>query len=177
MVMDPSLLSLFLGLGAGASWASGDFSGGVSSKNYKSLTVGIVSQVFGVFFLVILTSLFFEEILTFIDIIYGLIGGLSLAVGLVSLYHGLATGRMGVVAPVASVTSAIIPAFFGVMLEGIPPITQSMGLIIALFSIWLVASSNPEEKIQYSDLKIALLAGLGFSSFRIFVTQISNSAV
>ncbi|MHA1214756.1 MAG: EamA family transporter [Candidatus Hodarchaeales archaeon] len=176
MAVNP-LFSLFLGLGAASSWASGDFSGGVASKRYKSLTVVIVSQVFGVFFLLSLTMLVFEESLSLLDIFYGAIGGFSLAIGLVALYHGLASGRMGVVAPVASVTSALIPAFFGVLVEGIPPVIQMIGLIIALFSIWLVAGSNSEEKVHLSDLKIALIAGLGFSSFRIFITQMSGSAV
>ena len=49
------------------------------------------------------------------------VGGVVGVIGIVCLYHGLAVGRMGVVAPVTGVLAAIVPVAVGVLLEGMPP--------------------------------------------------------
>jgi drug/metabolite transporter (DMT)-like permease len=175
---DNPVFSLIFGLGAAGSWASSDFSGGVASKRYNSLSVVMFAQVIGIISLIGLLILVAEPIMPVEDFIWGILGGISLAVAVVALYSGLATGRMGVVAPIASVISAIIPTMLGILVDGIPPVNQILGLGFAVISIWLVASSGSSlGKVSIDDLKLPLIAGLGFSLFRIFIAEIGATTV
>ena len=66
-------------------------------------------------------------------------------IGIVGLYHGLAVGRMGVVAPVTGVLAAIVPVAAGVVLEGaLPPIVW-LGVAFALVAVVLVSRAAGGE--------------------------------
>jgi len=126
-------------------WGTSDFLGGNLSKRYKALAVTGLSQVFGLVFAllaVIVTGSFVAPTLEFDSyFISGVIAGLAGFIGLVSLYTGLATGRMGVVAPISSL-SALVPlivAFVGgERASGI----QILGMAIALAGAFM--ASGPE---------------------------------
>lgn len=126
-------------------WGTSDFLGGNLSKRYKALAVTGLSQVFGLVFAllaVIVTGSFVAPTLEFDGyFMSGVIAGLAGFIGLVSLYTGLATGRMGVVAPISSL-SALVPlivAFVGgERASGI----QILGMAIALAGAFM--ASGPE---------------------------------
>ena len=175
--MSNILSSLLFGTAAAGSWASGDFSGGIASKSYSPYFVVIISQIFGITFLFSLILLMGEEVLNLGQIVIALGGGIFLSIGLVSLYGGLAQERMSIVAPMVAVIAAILPAIFGMMMEGIPSPIQILGSILALGSIWIVAKSNSGEKFLLEDLKLPILAGIGFSVFKIFIAEISSISI
>lgn len=90
-----------------------------------------------------------------------------------ALYHALAVGRMGVVAPVTGVLAALIRVLAGIMLEGVPSSLTMIGIALAIVAVVLVsrvsdASSGP------SGVRFALLAGVGIGLFSVFVAQISD---
>ena len=72
------------------------------------------------------------------DIAWAGLAGLSGAVGITALYRGLATGRMGVVAPITGVLAASIPVVVGGFLEGPPGPLRSLGIVLALLAVVLV---------------------------------------
>jgi len=53
---------------------------------------------------------------------WGVVAGVAGAFGVAALYQGLAIGRMGMVAPVASVLTAILPVLVGIRSEGTPAV-------------------------------------------------------
>src|ERR1700674_1924893 len=57
----------------------------------------------------------------------GLCGGAALAI----FYRALASGRMGLTAPVAAVLGAAIPTVFGIFIEGVPRVVQVVGFGLA----------------------------------------------
>ena len=59
---------------------------------------------------------------------WGVVAGITGAFGIAALYKGLAIGRMGVVAPVASVVTAVLPVLFGFRTEGLPDRFQIAGI-------------------------------------------------
>ena len=88
---------------------------------------------------------------------YGVVGG----IGITALYHGLAVGRMGVVAPVTAVIAALIPVVTGIVLEGVPTVLTLSGIALAIVAVVLVSRVR-DESSGPSGLPFALvfLAGL-----------------
>jgi drug/metabolite transporter (DMT)-like permease len=99
--------------------------------------------------------------------------GLSGTIGLGSLYKGLSIGRASVVAPVSAVVGAIIPALFTAYRDGLPEGLKILGFVLALAAIVLASQSNREAKGQ-KGLSFALLAGVGFGGFFIFMNEASG---
>jgi drug/metabolite transporter (DMT)-like permease len=95
--------------------------------------------------------------------------------GLIFLYRGLAGGNAALVSPTAGVIGAAVPVVVGAFLEGLPSALQLAGFILGLGGIWLAsrsAESNPGAARQ--GLGLAVLAGLGFGGFFVFLAQVSS---
>ena len=112
------LLGVIFGLAAAFSWGAGDFCGGLASRRTHVYGVVILSQIAGLVLLIILALLLAEPVPALNDFLWSAVAGLAGAAGLVALYRGLATGLMGVVAPIAAVVSVILPLLLGFFLEG-----------------------------------------------------------
>ncbi len=105
-----------------------------------------------------------------------MIAGISGAFGIAALYKALAIGRMGIVAPVASVITGILPVLVGIRTEGMPDPLQLAGFGLALVSIWLVA--RPDGEIDsHRGLGLAVLAGVLFGLFLVAGKQAGHHGV
>jgi len=171
------VLAIAYGLASAASWGSGDFSGGFATRRGNVYSVVIVSQLIGAIFLVALAFTLREKIPSPDNLLLGAMAGISGGIGLVALYRGLAGGRMGVVAPVAAVVTAVIPILVSLFKEGLPSTSQLMGFGCALIGVWLLSSSGDGGRIRARELGLAVTAGLGFGLFFIFIHRVSQSAV
>jgi len=171
------MLAIAFGLASAASWGSGDFSGGLASRRSSVYSVVIISQLIGAVFLVTLAFSLGESVPSTNNLILGGIAGVSGAIGLVALYMGLASGRMGVVAPVTAVVAATIPVLFSFLTEGLPATSQLVGFGMGLIAVWLLSSGGDGGAIQAHELGLALTAGLGFGLFFILIDRVSQSAV
>ncbi|MDW7730873.1 MAG: DMT family transporter [Methanolobus sp.] len=171
------LSAVILGLVAAICWGAGDFSGGVATKRNEVLTVAIISQLFGVILLAFSAITIGEAIPSGQDILWGALAGISGGIGLLALYHALSVHKMGAVAPVAAVTSAIVPVFFGIALEGLPATSQLIGFAFAFTGVWLISREEHGTKLNTGNLKLPLIAGLGFGFFMIFIDRIQEDAI
>lgn len=174
-----SLTAVFYGLAAAASWGAGDFSGGVATKRSHVYLVVLLSHIVGIAGLLVLIVLFGEPFPAWRDLAVGALGGVSGAVGVLALYTGLAQGRMGVVAPLTAVITAVVPVLFGLFLEGLPQLPQLAGFVIALFAVWLISGDNGggPTGLRWRDLRLPIVSGLGFGLFFIFIDQVSDKAI
>jgi drug/metabolite transporter (DMT)-like permease len=117
-----------------------------------------------------------EPIPPYSSLAWGIVAGITGAFGIAALYKGLAIGRMGVVAPVASVVTAVLPVLFGFRTEGLPDRWQLAGFALALVSIWFIA--RPEGEIDsHRGLGLATLAGVMFGLFLISGKQAGHYGV
>ncbi len=171
------LLGIGLGLAAASSWGGGDFCGGIASRRTHVYGVVVSSQLVGLGLLIVLTLVLAEPVPAPIEFLWAGIAGLAGAVGLVALYRGLATGPMGVVAPVAAVVSAILPLLVGWLLEGIPAPPQLLGFVLAICAVWLITRAGPGARLQARNLALPLVAGLGFGVFLILIDHVSAAAI
>jgi drug/metabolite transporter (DMT)-like permease len=107
---------------------------------------------------------------------WGIAAGITGAFGIAALYQALAIGRMGVVAPVASVITGVLPVLVGMRTEGLPDRWQLAGFVLALVSIWFVA--RPDGKIDsHRGLGLAVLAGVMFGLFLVSGRQAGHGGV
>jgi drug/metabolite transporter (DMT)-like permease len=170
------LLLILFGLSSAISWGAGDFSGGLASKRTSAYTVVVLSQFVSLLILLFAVFLVTPEAFTTQAAIWGGIAGVCGALGLVALYSGLARGPMGVVAPLTAVIAAIVPVVFSIFQIGLPAASDLIGIIVALGAVWIISSGNNLAKINFKDLALPLLAGLGFGLFFILIARASTES-
>jgi drug/metabolite transporter (DMT)-like permease len=174
---NPELLAVAYGLASAAVWGAGDFSGGLATRQGNVVGVVLLSQAIGLFCLLGLALLLEGALPPLRDLLFGGLAGIAGAVGLLALYSGLAQGQMGVVAPITAVLSALIPVIVGIVTEGVPPVLVLLGFGLAVTAVWLLSTGGKTKGIRREELGLALLAGLGFSLFFIFIDQVSAGVV
>ncbi|MEK9162745.1 MAG: DMT family transporter [Chloroflexota bacterium] len=171
-----SLAPILLGLISAACWGAGDFSGGLATKRANVYSVVIASQFIGMILLIGLAVAFSESTPTLLQITWGGAAGVAGAIGLIALYRALSLGRMGVAAPVSGVVTAIVPVIGGMFIEGLPKTIQLIGFIVAMIGVWFVSRAD-DSKINWRDLNLPIVAGLGFGFFLIFINRASGSGI
>ena len=170
------LTPALFGLASAACWGAADFSGGLASKRANVYGVIIVSQFVGIT-LLIGSALALSEGLPPADHLgWGCLAGVFGAVGLLALYRALASGRMGVAAPVSGILTAAIPVIAGAFVEGWPDAFRVIGFALALIAVWLVSQTD-DAAFAPRDLGLPLLAGLGFGFFLVFIHRASDVSV
>lgn len=163
-----SLLALFSSL----LWGTADYFAGNLSKRFNALAVTGVSQVFGLIFglsAIFLVSDFIAPNLSLDGyFISGVIAGIAGFIGLTAFYTGLATGRMGVVSPISSL-SVLIPLIFALAQGERPTSAQTAGIIIAIAGAFMASGPEVKSGLPIRPLIYAVVAALGFGTALTFI--------
>jgi drug/metabolite transporter (DMT)-like permease len=176
-VTPPSAItSAACGLASAVSWGVGDFCGGMATKLANGYQVVIGVQLTGVVGFLALALASREQPPPAVNLLLCGIAGLFGAIGLWALYHALATGRMGLAAPVSGVLSAAVPAAAGSLFEGLPRLLTLAGFALALVAVWLVSRTR-HETIAFRELRLPIVAGLGFGAFITLISRASGAGV
>lgn len=172
-------MASFLALFSSLLWGSADFFGGKLSKRYPALAVTAVSQSFGlitgILIIVISSSWLLPSLSGSNYFLSGVLAGLLGFIGLIAFYTGLATGQMGVVAPISAL-SVLIPLTIAFINGEKPNSMQLSGMSIAL--VGAVLASGPEIKagMTIRPLVYAVIAAFGFGGAVTFIAQGSSSS-
>jgi drug/metabolite transporter (DMT)-like permease len=130
-----------LALAASLIWGGADFVGGTLSRSLAPATVMLWSTVLVFPVLVVVVIVSGDLILDATTVGWGALAGVSGALGISSLYQGLATGVMGVVAPI-STTAVLVPVLVGVgtgeELAGL----QVAGIVVAILGVVLAGGPH-----------------------------------
>ena len=102
--------------------------------------------------------------------------GVCGAVGLGSLYRGMAVGAMGVVAPISSVAAAI-PFAYGVARGERPSAVQFAGVVVALAGLVFVSRAPGATRGVSAGVGLALIAALGFGFYFVFLGAGADDSV
>ena len=165
-----SLLALFSSL----LWGTSDFYGGKLSKKHPALAVTGASQaiglVIGVIIVLVSTSWIKPDLSWDGYFLSGVMAGSLGFIGLVAFYSGLATGRMGVVAPISAM-SVLIPITIAFINGEQPSSLQILGMSIALLGA--VCASGPEIKggLAVRPIILAVIAACGFGGAVTFIAK------
>jgi drug/metabolite transporter (DMT)-like permease len=153
-------------------WGTADYLAGNLSKRYKAIAVTGVSQSFGLLFGVVCILLFADFIEPNLSMggyfLPGVIAGIAGFIGLVAFYTGLATGRMGVVSPISSL-SVVIPLVFALAQGERPTSTQTIGIIIAISGAFMASGPEVRNGLPIKPLMFALIAAIGFGTALTFI--------
>jgi drug/metabolite transporter (DMT)-like permease len=176
-MISPETLAITCGLCSALAWGAGDFAGGFASRRGNALTVVLFSQLIGGILLCGLAAAFARSIPPTGHLLSGGLAGIFGVLGLIGLYKGLAQGRMGLVAPLSAVVTAVIPMSFSFFVEGFPGGFKLIGFTIAMAAVWFLSSPGGNSKIEPGELRLSISAGLGFGLFFIFMDHASSQAV
>ncbi len=168
------MLSIIFGLLSALSWGAGDFTGGLAARKVGAYRSVFYAEVIGVVFLFLVLAFVNEPIPDRRAQIFALLAGALGTIGLMLLYHSMTLGLMSVAAPVSALLAAVLPVLVGIFTEGIPGIPTLIGFGFALFAVWMVSQSEGGVKdilSHLSDLKLPLLAGIGFGFYFVLMHQ------
>ncbi|GAB7003833.1 DMT family transporter [Nocardioides sp. AN3] len=159
-------MAVVLALLSAIAYGTSDFVGGVISTRIPPWTAAFCSQITGSVALLML-ALVHGGSLSAAGAAWGVLSGIGSGIGLSFLYRGLASGRMGVVAPTSGVVAALLPAGVGVLTGDRPSATAWAGILLAVPATFLVAcepaAQVPDRSAAGpSGVRDGLIAGCGF---------------
>jgi drug/metabolite transporter (DMT)-like permease len=161
------------GLAAVFAWGTSDFLGGYATRRANAFLLTSLTHASGLVFMLLLafrTAPFPSPP----SRLWALVGGVSGGGALAIFYRALAVGRMGLVAPVAAVLGAAIPAIFLIFTQGPPGAVRLAGFVVAVVGIWLISRS--EDGRGPEGIGLALLAGVGFAGFFLGISQAKDGS-
>lgn len=175
-------MTVVFALAAAILYGVSDFAGGLASRRLSVWPVGFLACL-GAFAGSVLIALTHSGDPTTEDLTWGLIAGIGSGSGTAFLYRGLASGRMGVVAPVSAVGAVLVPLLVGLLAGERPDLLAWVGIVLALPGIWLVSSEEGtvDGSAERTDggvpgLLDGVLAGIGFGLLFAALGQVSDTA-
>ncbi|GAA1741781.1 EamA family transporter [Aeromicrobium alkaliterrae] len=183
-------MAVTLALISALTYGVSDFLGGIFSRRASAWQISVAGQSSAAV-VTWCAALVLTGDPTRTDLLLGALAGLGSGFGIVFLYRGLAHGRMGVVAPVSAVGSALVPLAVGLGQGDRPSALAVVGVVCAFPAIWLVA--RPPEALRGSQARTSgtgrttedapasgftdgVLAGLGFGLLFAAIGQVPDTA-
>jgi len=176
-MVNPEIAVIIYGLVSAASWGSGDFTGGFATKSSSVAGVLLIGYSVSVALLSVSALWLGSPRPDIYSIVYGTMAGVTGLIGLAALYKGLASGQMGVVAPLAAVTTATLPVFWGIYSEGFPSSIRLMGFLVAFAAIWLLSTPEDSQKFRLRQVRLPITAGIFLGLSMIFIDQAAEQTV
>jgi drug/metabolite transporter (DMT)-like permease len=164
-------------------WGSSDFAGGYGSRRANAFVLTAFSHICALVLMLAIglacarNEVFPSRGSILWALTAGGLGGFSLAV----FYRALASGKMGLTAPIAALLGAAIPTLADIAMEGAPSRWALAGFALAIVSIWLITRPEPQSENDETGhpkgVAMAALAGVGFAGFYLCIHQASGSPV
>ena len=161
-------MAILLSLVSAVAFGTGDFFGGLSAKKTSALNVIAFSHLVGLIGIAFV-SFRVSDAIDGEAVLIGAVAGIFGLAGVFYLYRGLSTGAMAVVAPLTAITSALIPALWGLLQGESLSILAWLGVLVALVAIGFCSSPSDVAEAQSTVtpqiVLESLLAGAGFGTF------------
>lgn len=172
-------MAILLSLFSSFLWGSADFEGGRMAKRLPAIAVTGMSQVIGLIFgLIIVVATGQWRAPAFGHdgyVVPGVIAGLAGYLGLVLLYAGLATGRMGVVSPISSLC-AIVPVTVALLTGEHVPLLKGIGITVAIIGAFCASGPEVSQGLPLRPVMLAVGAAAGFGTALVFMAKGSASS-
>ena len=160
-------------------WGASDFAGGYGARRANTYVLTAFSHICA--FALMLAIAFAQHgpfpnrASIFWAVAAGAIGGFSIAI----FYRALASGHMGLAAPIGALMGAAIPTLVDIALEGAPGRWSVLGFALAVLAIWLIsrpeAPGENDESGHPKGVAAAALSGVGFAGFYLCIHQATGS--
>lgn len=171
-------MGALLALLAAVAYGASDFGAGLASRRFAAGPVTAVAQVFGLATAVAAVILLHSGAPDRSTLLWGAVSGLGSGLGTLTLYRGLALGPMSLVATIAAVLTAVLPAAAGILLGNHLSWLALAGIVLAVPSIGLVSwqSATGEARSSRIGIIFGVLAGVGFALLFIALAQAGTEA-
>ena len=166
---------VLLSLVAAVAYGLSDFVGGLASRRTSAWPVAFVGTASALVGAIVLTAAT-DGAPTGADLAWGAASGVGTGVGGAFLYKGLASGRMGVVAPISAVGAALLPVCVGVLGGERPALLVWLGIAAAVPGTWLVSREPGGTGDLAAGIVDGVLAGLGFGLLFAAMGQVPEEA-
>lgn len=171
-------MAILLALSSALLWGSSDFQGGRLSKRLPAIAVTGMSQMIGLIFgliIVIATGQWQAPAFGLHGYFFpAVIAGITGYLGLVFLYIGLASGRMGVVSPISSLC-VIIPVTVALLAGERVPYLKGIGIAIAITGAFCASGPEISQGLPLRPVLLAIGAAAGFGAALTFMAKGSAS--
>jgi len=174
MVFPAELAPTGFSLTAVLAWGTSDFLGGYAARRANAFLLTTIAHLGGLLLVLTLAFVAHAQFPSERSVLWASAAGLSGGGALALFYRALASGRMGLTAPVAAVLGAAIPTIFGMITQGIPGAVHIVGFFMAAMGIWLI--SRAEDGASPEGIGLAALAGVGFAGFYILISQAKDGS-
>jgi drug/metabolite transporter (DMT)-like permease len=171
---NPQFAFLVFSLSAVSCWGTSDFLGGYASRSARAFLVTAIANGSGLLAISAVALLTRASFPSRESMLWALAAGAFGGCGLAIFYRALAAGKMGLTASVASVLAVGIPTVFAMLTEGLPGRAQIAGFALAGVGMWLI--SRPDKNEGSSGIGWAVLAGIGFAGFFLFIKQAGHGS-
>lgn len=168
-------MGVLLALAAAVAYGLSDFIGGVASRRTSSWPVAVLAGLGGLVGAVVL-AIALPGRATGVHLAWGALAGVGSGAGSAFLYRGFALGRMGVVAPVSAVGTAVVPVVAALAGGERPSLLVWAGIALALPGIWFVSRERQADVGLADGLIDGVLAGIGFGLLFAAIGQVPDSA-
>jgi drug/metabolite transporter (DMT)-like permease len=164
-----------LALASSVLWGTGDFVGGTLSRRLPAVAVVGVSQALA---LVVFTAVAAGTGALAAGMppaawVWAGAAGAAGLVGLVAFYQALATGTMGVVAPIAAL-GVLVPVLVGLVEGERPSAVQGLGALLGVAGGVLASGPEVRSRASLRPVLLALLAGVAFGLVLVFLSLASD---
>jgi drug/metabolite transporter (DMT)-like permease len=168
-------VAIALALLSALAYGISDFLGGIFAKRSSAWQVAVVGQTSsGV--LSLIAAIIIAGSPTGTDLMYGSLAGLGGGFGVAFLYRGLSTARMGVVAPISAIGTALIPVIVGLATGDRPSAVALLGVVFAFPAIALISRVVDDNPAHRGGVVDGVLAGVGFGLLFTFLGQVGDEA-
>ncbi len=174
------MISILFGLASALTWGAGDFTGGMASRKTGAYRAVFYGEVVGLV-LLLLAALVRPQALPSISSSWlAMVAGALGTIGILLLYTSMTQGKMSIAAPVSALLSAALPVVVGVWTDGWPGLIVFLGFAFAFAAVWLISQGEDgikDIRSHLADLRLPLLAGLGFGSYFVFMHAAARESV
>jgi len=169
-------VSAVLALLASLLWGTSDFLGGTASRRAPVPSVLGLAQLTALVGLVPVAALTGELDADRAYVLPGAVAGLVGVVALAAFYRALATGTMGVVAPVAAL-GVVVPVAVGLLQGESPSVLQLLGILVAGCGVVLASGPELRGRAGAAPLLLALVAAFGFGAVLVLLAEGARASV
>ena len=175
-------MTALLALASAVFIGGADFVGGLASRTANGVRVAAFVAIMGLPLAFVVSLAYGAEHVGRNDVIWSVLSGIVVAVGIGCFYVGMGRGLITVVAPVAAVTGAVIPVVYGLVRGERPETLALVGLVLAFIAVAVVSLAQSEQHpetmvgIDRHVIALALASGLFFGLFYITLSRVSDDA-
>ncbi|SHN25588.1 DMT family transporter [Streptomyces yunnanensis] len=157
-------------------WGLADFGGGLLTRRLPALTVVVVSQTLAALVLggIVLATGGWREAGPQLWFAVG--AGVVGPAAMLCFYRALALGPMGVVSPLGSVGTVLVPLGVGIVAGERPGLLQAAGIVVAVIGVLL--AGGPQlggTSVARRTIALTLFSALGFGAVMALIAEASTT--